>query len=180
METWYSQFLFFFSFPETCLGPKLFLAFSATLRGQKAIVTCPVSKPPAQGGWSRGPPARAVLRALGMGFMPAALASGASLQPGGWGSHMRAKGKGLSLHPFDGKGAQMSLRPSHRRKKAPVGQKSSLQTDTAAPNADSLLIWNSLPTLKSKRKNKLYMPGEKILPVSWTIAYTICLFQEKQ
>ena len=93
---------------------------------------------------------------------------------------MGAKGEGLSSHPRDGKGAQMSLRPSHRREKAPVGQKSSLQTDTAAPNADFLLIWNSLPTLKSKRKNKLYMLGKKILPVSWTIAYTICLFQEKQ
>lgn len=37
--------------------------------------------------------------------------------------------------------------------------------------AGFLLTWNSLPTFKSKRKHKLYLPGEKNVPCFWTIAY---------
>ena len=64
--------------------------------------------------------------------------------------------------------------------KALAGHKSSLQKETTVPNADFLLICNSLPTLKSKRKNKLSAWRKKIiLPVSWTISYNHMLISGK-
>lgn len=67
--------------------------------------------------------------------------------------------------------------PQHP-KKAPGGP--SLLTERAVPTADDLLVWNPLPILTSKRKNKLYLPGKEFTPPSWTTAHNICLFQKRQ
>ena len=85
-----------------------------------------------------------------------------------------------SSHPLDGTGAHRC----HGSPPAPPGRRpqwatSLLLTETTVPTADFLLVWNSLPTLKSKRKNKLYLPGENF-SVSWTGACNICLSQRWQ
>ena len=73
----------------------------------------------------------------------------------------------------------MPLQPSPTRE-GPAGHKSSLQTEKTTPNADFLLICNSLPTLNSTRKNKLTAwRKKKILPVSWTISYNHMLISGK-
>lgn len=83
----------------------------------------------------------------GAGLVPAVLAPAIGL-----------RGRGYPHAPCAAKDAQMLLRPPHRKK-----ARSLFPTETRAPDADFLLICNSLPTLKSKRKNKLYLPGEKKL-----------------
>lgn len=145
---------------------------------------------PVLGRTCRGLPAPIGLRSPGTGGgaapwraqdgpLPAAQASGCSRQPAEWlGAHSGGRGWGPPSGPRMGKARTGAAAAAHHRE-APAGQAVPL-TATAVPTADFLLIWNSPPILTSKRKNKLYLPGKNLLPVAWTIAYNICLFQKWQ
>lgn len=177
METWHSSSSLVFSFPETHLDPKLFLTRRAAGGAR--------SNSPSQGGCADGCPAPSGLCSPGTrsstrespGWAFTCSAGLRMLTPAQWlEAHSGGRGRGP---PSAGMGKAHRCAVAARHREAPAGLAFPL-TATAVPTADFLLIWNSPPSLTSKRKNKLYLPGKNLLPVAWTIAYNICLFQKWQ
>lgn len=136
----------------------------------------PVSRLPSQEGWSGG--YQPVHPRDGLCACSAGLRSLAPAK--GLGESHGDSGKAIITFPCRKRSLQVPLQPP-QLEKAPAGHKSSLQTETTAPNANFLPICNSLPTLRSKRKNKLSAWRKKKSPLFLGPYHiTICLFQERQ